>query len=113
MPRIEIELTSCRPDGTWTWRAAGARQPKGSLEAAVLPDGAKVGDVLRAEADFELEGILVRSTSSTAPKRTEPERIAILGSGKEEPGVTTNLRTDVTGSDRPKRGGPRRSRPAA
>jgi hypothetical protein len=105
MPRIEIELTSCRPDGTWTWRAAGARQPKGSLEAAVLPEGAKVGDVLRAEADFELEGILVRSTSVATPKRAEPERLAILGSGKEEPGVTTNLRTDVTGGDRSRRGG--------
>ena len=25
--RIEIELTSARPDGTWTWRAAGALNP--------------------------------------------------------------------------------------
>ena len=36
MPRIDIELTSSRPDGTWTWRAAGARQPKGVVSASVL-----------------------------------------------------------------------------
>ena len=60
MPRrIEVELTSSRDDGTWTWRAAGARQPKGELDGGLLPSGAKVGDVLRAEADFDIEGITV------------------------------------------------------
>ena len=54
--RIEIELTSARPDGTWTWRAAGAREPKGVLEGGLLYEGASVGDVLRAEAEFEIEG---------------------------------------------------------
>ena len=34
--RIEIELTSARPDGTWTWRAAGAREPKGVLDGKLL-----------------------------------------------------------------------------
>ena len=43
--RIDVELTSARPDGTWTWRAAGAREPKGVVEASVLPEGAKVGDI--------------------------------------------------------------------
>ena len=33
---MEIELTSTRPDGTWTWRAAGARQPKGELDGGLL-----------------------------------------------------------------------------
>ncbi|MEY4373107.1 MAG: hypothetical protein RL219_1876, partial [Actinomycetota bacterium] len=47
--RIEIELTSTRPDGTWTWRAAGAREPKGVLSSDVLPSGAKVGDVLKVD----------------------------------------------------------------
>ena len=53
--RIDLELTSVRPDGTWTWRAAGAREPKGVLAGNLLPEGAKVGDVLKAEADFDLE----------------------------------------------------------
>jgi hypothetical protein len=57
--RIEIELTSARPDGTWTWRAAAARQPKGVLDGALLFEGAKAGDVLKAEAEFELEGIVI------------------------------------------------------
>ena len=57
--RIDIELTSSREDGSWTWRAAGAREPKGTLEGAILPGGAKVGDVLRVE----IEGYLDSSAS--------------------------------------------------
>ena len=49
--RIDIELTSTRADGTWTWRAAGAQKPKGVLDGALLPAGAAVGQVLKAEAD--------------------------------------------------------------
>jgi len=44
--RLEIELTSNRDDGTWTWRAAGARQPKGVLNAGLivgLNDDAPIG----------------------------------------------------------------------
>jgi hypothetical protein len=91
--RIEIELTSARPDGTWTWRAAGAREPKGVLDGGLLHEGAKAGDVLRAEAEFELEGIVI--TSVAAPKtdnRQEAQRIEIVGPGRPEgPGVTTQL----------------------
>ena len=47
--RLEIELTSTRPDGSWTWRAAGAKQPKGDLDGALLPEGTEVGAVLRVE----------------------------------------------------------------
>lgn len=91
--RIEIELTSARPDGTWTWRAAGAREPRGVLDGGLLHEGAKVGEVLRAEADFELEGIVI--VSVYAPKtdhRTESPRIEVVGPGRPEaPGVTTQL----------------------
>ena len=59
--RIEIELTSARPDGTWTWRAAGALNPRGTVDAALLYGGAKAGDVVRAEAEFGIEGITVVS----------------------------------------------------
>jgi hypothetical protein len=102
--RIEIELTSSRPDGSWTWRAAGAREPRGVVEGSLLPDGAKAGDVLRAEADFEIDGINI--VSVLAPKessRTEPQRIEIIGSGRSEgPGVTTQLvgRSDRRPGDR-------------
>jgi hypothetical protein len=91
--RIEIELTSARPDGTWTWRAAGAREPKGVLDGKLLYEGAKAGDVLRAEADFELEGISVISViPPKAESRPQPERIEIVGPGRPDgPGVTTQL----------------------
>ena len=91
--RIEIELTSARPDGSWTWRAAGAREPKGTLDGALLPEGAKAGDVLRADADFEIDGIVV--THVVAPKakvERGPERIEVLGPQRgDQPGVTTSL----------------------
>ena len=91
--RIDIELTSTRPDGTWTWRAAGAKEPKGVLEGSILYEGAKTGDVVRAEAEFEIEGITI--TSVIPPKtdnRSEPQRIEIIGSSRgDTPGVTTQL----------------------
>jgi len=111
--RIDIELTSSRDDGTWTWRAPGARQPRGSLEGTLLPTGAKVGDVLRADAEFDLEGIVV--TSVLAPKEAPPTekvaRIEIVGSGRDNApgGVSVILapggrRRDEDGrGDRPRR----------
>ncbi|MGI8491917.1 MAG: hypothetical protein ACR2KC_02630 [Acidimicrobiales bacterium] len=91
--RIEIELTSARPDGNWTWRAAGARQPKGVFQASLLYDGAKPGDVVRAEADFEIDGITILAISAPqVKKRSEPERIEVIGPVRSEvPGVTTQL----------------------
>src|SRR5579883_560298 len=109
--RIEIELTSARPDGTWTWRVAGARQPKGVLEAALLPPDAKVGDVLRAEAEFELDGTTITAVLPPPPKRAEPERLQLLGDNRPFEGVTTSL---VPKSGRPRRDreeGPRGDRP--
>ncbi|MGI9577766.1 MAG: hypothetical protein ACR2OH_06185 [Microthrixaceae bacterium] len=89
--RLEIELTSERPDGSWTWRAVGAKQPKGDLSGDLLPDGAKVGSVLRAEAEIEVDGIEITSVLPDKAARKEPELIEILGSGKDEPLVTTQL----------------------
>jgi hypothetical protein len=117
--RIDIELTSSRDDGTWTWRAPGARQPRGSLEGTLLPSGAKVGDILRAEAEFDLDGILV--TSVQAPRedaRAEKlARIEIIGSGRDSaPGgvsvvlVPGSRRRDEDGAGgRPRRTPPGRS----
>jgi len=119
--RIEIELTSKRSDSEWTWRAAGAKQPKGVLESTVLYEGAKVGDVARAEAEFEIDGITILSVTPPAGKRSEPaNRLAVLGSGRDFQPVTTSLvakgerrgrRADERGrgerkprSDRPERG---------
>ena len=101
--RIDIELTSARDDGTWTWRAAGAKQPKGVLDGSLVSTGAKVGDVFRAEADFEIEGITITSLLPPKEKRDETSnRLQIIGPGAS-PGVTTSLQPKREG--RPPRGG--------
>jgi len=106
MPRrIELELTSERPDGTWTWGAAGAREPRGEVEGSILPGGVKVGDVLRVEADVTLDGITILSVLPPKGDRTEPERIEILGPQREFTPVTSTL---VGKGDRDR--GPRRER---
>lgn len=62
MPRrIDIELTSALSDGSWTWRAAGAREPKGTVDSSVLPTGAAVGDELKVEVEQGLDGIEILS----------------------------------------------------
>src|SRR5579863_665006 len=112
MPRrIDIELTSARPDGSWTWRVSGARQPKGVLDGSLLPAGAKVGDVLRAEAESELDGTTILSVAQPPGKRPDPERLELLTDARPFEGVTTSL---VPKSTRPRRDhddrGPRRDR---
>src|SRR6202140_2623057 len=112
--RIDIELTSSRDDGTWTGRAPGARQPRGSLEGTLLPSGAKVGDILRAEAEFDLDGIMVTSVQSPRDD-ARPEKVArieIIGSGRDSaPGgvsvvlVPGSRRRDEDGGARPRRTG--------
>jgi hypothetical protein len=125
--RIEIELTSARDDGSWTWRAAGAKQPKGELAGSLLYEGAKVGDVVRAEAEFLLDGIEILAVLPPKGAKPRPDNvIEVIGSRRSEPGVTTTLvekrgrggreRGDRERGDRPPRGerpdrGPRGERP--
>ena len=104
--RIEVELTSARPDGSWTWRAAGAREPRGVMDGNLLRPGAKVGDVLKVEADIDLEGISVLQVIADKAPRAEPERLELIGSTQPFEPVVTTLATKQR-SDRP----PRRDRP--
>src|SRR5579863_219014 len=90
--RLDIELTSTRDDGTWTWRAAGARQPRGVIEPKLLDEGAKVGDVLRVEAQFELEGITILSVLPPRERVAPRDRIELVPHSAEGAGsVTTSL----------------------
>ena len=91
MPRMKSQLTSARDDGDWTWRAHGARQPKGSIGRDLVPDGAAVGDVLRVEVDQFMDGIEVTSVLRGQAERTGAESLEIIGSGRNEPLVTTKL----------------------
>lgn len=110
MPRrIEIELTSARPDGTWTWRAAGAKAPRGVLEGALLPDGAKIGSVLKADAEVELDGITILAVSTGKEKAEKAGLLDLIASDKPFEAVTQQLAK----RDRNDRGdrGERRDRP--
>jgi hypothetical protein len=89
--RIEIELTSASNDGTHTWRAVGAREPKGSINSSLLPAEAKVGDVLRVEAEFYVDGIEITSVMAAKAERQAPDRLEIIGMGGNDGGVTTTL----------------------
>lgn len=105
--RIEIELTSSRPDGTWTWRAAGAREPKGVLEGSVLSSGAKVGDVLKVEADFDIDGISILSIVAGKERVEKSNRLELLASDKPFKPV---IETKAPRSERPRRDDKRRPR---
>ena len=106
--RIDIELTSAWPDGTWTWRAAGALKPRGVLDGNLLTHDAKPGDVLRVDAEFEIEGItIVAVLPPKEKKRVEPDRLEVIGPPRAPtPGVTTSLSRPLRDSD----DGPRRPR---
>jgi hypothetical protein len=109
--RIEIELTSSRDDGSWTWRAAGAREPRGTLDSALVPAGAGVGDVLRAEIDGYLDRMSVVAILPPRAPRREPERLELQSAGGERPLVTTTLVRERSDDRRAKgRRGDRRER---
>jgi hypothetical protein len=116
--RIDIELTSQSSDGSWTWRAAGAKQPKGVLEGALVPDGEPVGAVLRADVEVGLEGIEVLALTTVKPARSPEKvdgRIEVVGTPKRAPDVSVMLapgsakrsrrRDDDDGDDRKDRKG--------
>ncbi|HYJ71396.1 MAG TPA: hypothetical protein VE265_02850, partial [Actinomycetota bacterium] len=119
--RIEIELTSSREDGSWTWRAAGAREPRGTIESTILPGGSKVGDVLRVEIEGYLDALTITAVVPPRAARTEPERLELKRETvSEQPLVTTALvrgergdrgeRPDRSGRRRPERGRDERGR---
>jgi hypothetical protein len=56
-----------------------------------VPDGAAVGDVLRVEVDQFMDGIEVTSVLRGQAERTGAESLEIIGSGRNEPLVTTKL----------------------
>ena len=110
--RIDIELTSKREDDTWTWRAAGAREPKGTLESKLVPPEAKAGDVLKVEVEGFLDGLSIIAVVPQKSSRREPERIELLTPRTEGSLVTTHLarkprRDDDRRGDRRRRDGDR------
>ena len=89
--RIDIELTSNRQDGTWTWRAAGAKSPKGVVNSSLLSSTAKTGDVIKVEADFDIDGISVLSVVQMREKGQRGNMLEMLASEKSFTPVTQKL----------------------
>jgi hypothetical protein len=112
MPRrIDIELTSSRDDGQWTWRAAGAKEPRGTVAASVVGANAKVGDVLKVDAEFFVDGIQIVAVVPSGRTRTEAERIELIAPSRaDEPLVTSTLAARSRDDRRPRRDGDRRER---
>ncbi|MGB0111689.1 MAG: hypothetical protein WBP59_00570 [Ilumatobacteraceae bacterium] len=105
--RIDIELTSALPDGSWTWRAAGAKKPNGVLDGALLPSSSAVGDLLKVEVEQMLDGIEVQSIVKGREKSSDSNLLELLPSDKPfEAVIETRAKRDR--SDRGDRGGDRR-----
>ncbi|CAN5257333.1 hypothetical protein BH20ACT3_BH20ACT3_04960 [soil metagenome] len=104
--RIDIELTSSRDDGSWTWRAAGARQPKGVLDGNLLPEGAATGDQLRADVETTLDGTDVLSVAPPKEKKRPPvDTIELIARGpSDDQLVITTLAPKRGRGDRRDRG---------
>lgn len=109
--RIEIELTSVRDASTFTWRAAGARQPKGDVAVATLPDGAGVGDHFRVEIETGLDGHEILAVIPDRAPRKEANRLELMTRElSDDELVTSRLATRSKGRRRgqrePRQGGP-------
>ena len=113
--RIDIELTSARPDGSWTWRKAGAKEPKGVLDGGLLPAGASPGQVLRAEAEVEIDGMTIVSVTDPKGRTARTGLLELMPTSTSFEPVTQQLarRDRSERRDRGDRGdrGPRRDRP--
>jgi len=113
--RIEIEITSLSGDLA-TWRAAGAKLPKGVLQASLVPGGPVIGNIYRADIEQYMEGIEVLSV--TAPKTASPldpknERLELIAEVKNGPDVVVTYAPKGRGPRRDGEDRERGGRPAA
>ncbi|MET0661858.1 MAG: hypothetical protein ABWZ42_01880, partial [Ilumatobacteraceae bacterium] len=107
--RIDIELTSALADGSWTWRAAGARKPNGVLDGSILPDGAKVGDEIKVEMEQMLDGVEILSVVKGRQKTGDANVLEILPSSEPfEAVIETRARRSRTDGKSGDRDRPRR-----
>jgi hypothetical protein len=76
------------------------------VASELVPAGAKVGEIMKAEADFDLDGVSVISmTPKQEKKRNEAERIEIIGQPRRDDQLVTSTLTSRPKSDRPDRRG--------
>ena len=101
--RLEIELTSQRADGMWTWRAAGARLPKGSVNDELVPESAEIGSLLRAETSASLDGLTITALSLPREQSEPKNRLELIGRGRDSKAATALVTTRYQRSDRDNR----------
>jgi hypothetical protein len=106
--RLEVELTSDKGDGTITWRAAGAKEPRGVLDAGLLPAGVSVGDTVKVDAEQDMEGVTITAVLPPVEARSEPDRIEVIGPPPPPPRPAHDDRRDR--KDRKERKGRRERR---
>ncbi len=102
--RIEIEFTSKREDGIWTWRAAGAKQPKGTISENLLYPGAKVGDVVKVDAIFEVDGITIQAVIPPKSRASSTNTIELLTPSQPTSLITSRLVEKKRSNRSPRRG---------
>ncbi len=108
--RIEVELTSTKDADTWTWRAAGARQPKGEFPASLLYEDAKIGDICKIEAEFHLDGIEVLEVFAPKAKKERSNLLEMLSRPVRDDELVTEVKA-AKGRGRGRDGDRDRGRP--
>ena len=111
MAKIDVEITSQRENGDWTWRAVGAREPKGTVEASLLPDDLIIGAKFSVETEHFLDGIVVTKVFDQKQASEKGETLEILGSGRQTDLVTTKLAKNKKSGKPSKRSPSSNSRP--
>jgi hypothetical protein len=100
--RIEIEITSLNGEQA-TWRAAGAKLPKGVLSASLVPGGPVVGTVYRADIEQYMEGIEVLAVlpaKTASPLDPRNERVELIPTAKSGPDVVVTYAPKGRGARR-------------
>ena len=105
--RIDIELTSRRDDQTFTWRAAGAREPKGVADISLFPSGSSVGEQFKVEAEIGLDGTTITNVIPPKESKAPRDQTLELLARDDEPLVTQQLAGKPRGRDRGDRKGGR------
>ena len=87
------ELTSRREDGSFNWKRVDAAEPRGIVEASLVPAGAKVGSRVRCETSTDMGRLVVVSCeflhdadAHRAPQNATPEPIESPAAPAPAPG---------------------------
>ncbi len=100
--RIEIEITSLNGDVA-TWRAAGAKLPKGVLSTSLVPGGPIIGGIYRADIEQFMEGIEVLAVlppKTASPLDPRHERVELLPKAAQGPDVIVTYAPKGRGGSR-------------